>query len=125
MTTNLGWARVFPAIKRPSSDPNARLGVWYPVVSRGDRRVVLEVNGSHVDLPDDLVELRPKRPDKFTVVYRTEADPNPAHGTREDLGLVYAVCPACGTRARLRGHPEDLTCPMCAHRGEVAWWETG
>ena len=125
MTTTLGWARVFPAIKRPPSDPIARLGVWYPVVSRGERRVVLEVNGSHVDLPDDLVELRDKRPEKFTVVYRTEADPNPAHGTRADLGRVYAVCPSCAARVKLRGHPEDLECTMCAHRGVVAWWETG
>lgn len=120
-----GWGRVFPAARRPPLDPMPRLGVWYPIVSRGSSRVVLDVQGEHVDLPDDLVEVRPKRPEKFTVVYRTRTDTNPAMGTRGDLGRVYAVCPACGNRVRLMGHPDNMDCPDCAHRGEVAWWETG
>lgn len=125
MMASLGWARVFPAARRPRADPMARLGVWYPVVSRGASRVVLDVHGRRLDLPDDLVEIRAKRPDRFTVVYRTETDVNPAAGTKRDLGRVYAVCPTSGTRVRLYGHPDELECPACGHKGEVAWWETG
>ena len=121
----LAWARVFPAAKRPETDPVVRLGVWYPVMSRDTNRVVLEVNGQQIDLPDYVLEIRPKRPEKFTVVYRTKADPNPARGTRQDLGRVYAVCPACGSRQRLYGQPDNLACETCDHRGVVAWWETG
>ena len=121
----LAWARVFPAAKRPETDPVVRLGVWYPVTSRDTNRVVLEVNGHKIDLPDYVLEIRPKRPEKFTVVYRTKADPNPARGTRQDLGRVYAVCPACGSRQRLYGQPDSLSCDACDHRGVVAWWETG
>ena len=119
------WARVFPAAKRPATDPVVRLGVWYPVMSHDTNRVVLEVNGQQIDLPEYVVEIRDKRPEKFTVVYRTKADPNPARGTRQDLGRVYAVCPSCGSRQRLYGQPEKLACETCDHRGVVAWWETG
>src|SRR5262249_49364935 len=98
MADSLGWARVFPAVRRPPTDPNPRLGVWYPVISRGDTRVVLDVQGQHIELPEDFVEFRQKRPEKFTVVYRTADDPNPATGTRADLGRVYAVCPMSATR---------------------------
>lgn len=125
MATAVQWARVFPAVRRPPTDPMPRLGVWYPVVSRGASRVVLEVHGRRLDLPADLVEIRDRRPDRFTVVYRTATDPNPAVGTTKDLGRVYAVCPVSGTRVRLYGQPEEIECPVCQHTGEVAWWETG
>ena len=125
MTASFGWARVWPAARRLASDAAARQGVWYPVVSRGESRVVLEVHGRHVDLPGDVVELRDQQPGRFTVIYRTATDPNPAIGTKGDLGRVYAVCPGCGTRVRLMGHPDEVECPRCRHEGEVAWWETG
>jgi hypothetical protein len=87
--------------------------------------VVIDVEGSPVDLPAQLVETRTKAPDRFTVVVRTDESPNPARGTRRDLGRVYAVCPRSATRIRLYGRPEELECPVCGHRGLVAWWETG
>lgn len=125
MPVSPGWARIFPATRRPPTDPSPRLGVWYPIVSRDASRVVLEVQGTPVALPDDMVETRSKRPDRFTVVYRTPTDHNPASGTKADLGRVYAVCPSSGTRIRLFGQPQELECPACGHAGEVAWWETG
>ena len=106
------------------SDPMLRQGAWYPVVSNGATRTVLEVSGRRVAVPSDLVEIRPKRPDRFTVVYRPRDSGNPARGTRSDLGRMYAVCPACGSRVRLVGHPRETKCP-CSFRGEIAWWETG
>lgn len=125
MEQALGWARVFPAARRPPSEPTPRLGVWYPIVSRGSTQVVLDVQGQSLALPEEVVEIRPKRPDRFTVVYRTRDDHNPAAGTKADVGRVYAVCPACGSRARLFGEPKEIECKSCRHRGEVAWWETG
>ena len=128
MDQTLGWARMWFAAKRDEeSEAPLRHGAWYPVLSTGDTRVVLDVRGQRVVVPQDLIELRPKRPDRFTVVYRTYDDPNPARGTRADLGRRYAVCPICASRVLLRGHviPAVTTCQKCGHQGIVAWWETG
>ncbi|HKW40607.1 MAG TPA: hypothetical protein VJN39_05100 [Gemmatimonadales bacterium] len=128
MERTLGWARVWFAAKRDEThEARLRHGAWYPVVSSGDRRVVLDVSGEQVPVPHEMVELRDKRPDRFTVVYRTHDDPNPARGTRGDLGRRYGVCPRCASRVLLRGHviPAVTSCPRCRHQGIVAWWETG
>ena len=129
MEQMLGWARMWFAAKRDdeSDVQQLRHGAWYPVLSSGDKRVVLDVSGQRVAVPHDLLELRAKRPDRFTVVYRTYDDPNPARGTRGDLGRRYAVCPACASRVLLRGHviPAVASCHKCGHQGIVAWWETG
>ncbi len=92
-----------------------RQGAWYAVTSLGETRAVLEVNGERVAV----------RPDRFTVVYRPRDSSNPARGTRADLGRIYAVCPACGSRAQVIGRPSETKCPKCGFRGEIAWWETG
>jgi DNA-directed RNA polymerase subunit RPC12/RpoP len=120
----VGWGRVWP-VSRPEADPMPRHGAWYPVVNRGETRVVLDAHGQRVALPVEQVEVRDKRPDRFTVVYRVSNQPNPARGTRQDLGRVYAVCPSCTARSRLIGQPEETQCRSCGHRGVVAWWETG
>lgn len=128
MEPTLGWARVWFAAKRDEeADPRLRNGAWYPVLSQGDQRAVLDVSGHRVAVSQDMIEVRPKRPDRFTVVYRTYDDPNPARGTRADLGRRYAVCPFCASRVLLRGHviPAVTTCHKCGHQGIVAWWETG
>ena len=128
MEPTLGWARVWFAAKRDEeADPRLRNGAWYPVLSHGNSRTVLDVSGQRVVVAQDMVEVRPKRPDRFTVVYRTHEDRNPARGTRADLGRRYAVCPYCASRVLLRGHviPAVTTCHKCGHQGIVAWWETG
>jgi DNA-directed RNA polymerase subunit RPC12/RpoP len=139
MDDAIGWARLWPAAKRAgAADRRLRQGAWYPVVSRGASRLVLEVSGERVAVPHDLLEVRSTRPDRFTVVYRTRDDPNPARDTRRDLGRVYAVCPVCAARVLLARRPylgttgvwvttgvEHARCRKCGHEGVVAWWETG
>src|SRR5207245_3108615 len=96
-------------------------GAWYPVLSSGVTRAVLDVSGRRVVVPQELLEVRPKRPDRFTVVYRAWDDPNPARGTRADLGRRYAVCPTCASRVLLRGYviPAVTKCDMCGKPGIV------
>lgn len=102
-----------------------RQGAWYPVVNDGSNFVMLDVRERYVMVPKHLVEVRHDRPSRFTVVYRGTTDPNPAGGTRTDLGRRYAVCPSCSSRLRLFGEPADIHCFHCGHEGMVAWWETG
>src|SRR2546428_7092147 len=124
----LGWARLWFAAKRvEEGETPLRNGAWYPVLSSGVNRAVLEVSGQRVAVPQEMVEVRDKRPDRFTVVYRTYDDPNPARGTRADAGRRYGVCPKCATRVPFRSGiiPSRATCHKCQHEGIVAWWETG
>lgn len=121
----LGWARPW-AIARPFNRPMPRAGAWYPVLGEaGPDRLILEIRGRRVAVRRHLFEVREERPRTFTVVVRTKDDPNPAHGTAQDVGRQYAVCPACGTRASLAGAPKVIRCAGCGHIGEVAYWETG
>src|SRR3990172_458293 len=125
MKKPLGWGGVWAAGPPFDASPMPRQGAWYPIVSTGSTRIVLEVKGRRVAVPNDLIEVRKQRPERFTVVYRAVNSSNPVLGTRGDLGRIYAVCPVSGSRVRLIGHPRETKCPECGHRGEVAWWETG
>ncbi|OGU13298.1 MAG: hypothetical protein A3K13_08605 [Gemmatimonadetes bacterium RIFCSPLOWO2_12_FULL_68_9] len=120
-----GWVRLYPT-SRIVTNPRLRQGVWYPIVDPDlGERLVIQVLGRSVAVPKRLVEIRPKRPTRFTVVYLARNQPNPAEGTARFLGRKYAVCPVCGARVRVAGEPERLQCTACGHQGEVAWWETG
>ena len=100
-----------------------RKGAWYPVVGEASAdRLVLQVGGRKVAISRRLLETRPSRPDRFTVVYLTKEQLN---RERETSGTQYAVCPACARRAPLFGEPVVMTCRSCGHAGDVAWWETG
>jgi hypothetical protein len=136
MPDSIGWARIWRAAKRDDS-VTLRQGAWYPVLRTGATRVVLDVSGRQVAVSSDALEIRPRRPDRFTVVYRTLHGPNPARGTTADVGVVYAVCPTCSNRVWIpsrprlttsgawsSGGPESTTCKKCGHTGTVAWWET-
>ena len=116
------WARLFAAA-RPLVKPMPRAGAWYPVVEQGEGQVVIEVGERRVAVPANLVELRDKRPTRFTVVQKTPGQANPLKGSDEDLGKTYAVCPECDGRTALHGEPVTMVCEHCGHRGEVAWWE--
>jgi len=124
VTEPIAWARLWPAT-RPEFNPQLRHGAWYPVLSSGESFAVLEVRGERVSVRTDLLEVRAKRPDRFTVVYRAHGEETPVSGRRGDPGRVYAVCPHSASRVRLRGHPEEMECPECGHHGVIAWWETG
>lgn len=119
----IGWARPW-AIAKPFAIPSPRAGAWYPVVAEADEhQVVLEIRGKQVAVERHLVEIRERRPDKFTVVNRTKADRSANESG--DLGRHYAVCPSCNARVPLWGEPVTLRCGTCRHTGEVAHWETG
>lgn len=128
MTQALGWARIWFAAKR-DGDVRLRQGAWYPVVSTGETRAVLEVSGQRVAVAQEALEVRARRPDRFTVVYRAQHEPDPAPGTRAraQLSRTYAVCPRCASRVPFKGGvmPAFTTCPRCHYEGTVAWWETG
>jgi hypothetical protein len=120
-----GWARLYPTA-RPFTIPRLRQGVWYPVVEPNlGERAVVQVRDRRVAVPKKALEIRDKRPTRFTVVVLARNQPNPAEGTDRFLGWKYAVCPVCGIRVRLGGEPEQVQCAECGHRGEVAYWETG
>lgn len=122
---HVAWARLW-AIAHPRTRPMLRSGAWYPVVaSEAEAEVVLQVRHREVRLPTHYVELRKERPREFTIVCRGRGERNPATGTKRDLGVRYAVCPASGHRIRLRGRPLRVECPGCGYRGDVAWHETG
>ena len=69
--TPTGWARVW-VTARPFARPMPRAGGWYPVVGEasGDRAVI-DVRGKRVAIHRKLLEIRPARPDVFTVVVRS------------------------------------------------------
>jgi hypothetical protein len=85
-------------------------------------RLVLQVGPRRVAIPRHLVEIRPSRPDRFTVVYLALHEVNPE---RRNFGTRYALCPVCAARIAVFGEPSHLLCDACGHRGEIAWWETG
>lgn len=118
------WARLYAAA-RPFCRPTPRTGAWYPVVRDIGSRLVIQVSQRRVAIARQLLEVRDARPERFSVVRRTAADPNPAKGTSADLGRTYAVCPSCEARIRLFGEAATLTCRQCGHHGDVAWWEGG
>ena len=125
MSETQGWARPW-AIARPFSKPTPRAGAWYPVIGEAaGQRIVLQIRGRKVAVLKRLVEVRAERPSRFTVVYKSPYERNPARGTAEDLGRRYAVCPSCGARLPIFHDPTMLICGICSHRGEVAYWETG
>ncbi len=119
MKQPLGWARV-----KPNGAHLMRRGAWYPVVNdNAATLVVLDVARQNIAVPRDLLDLRRHRPERFSVVVKEISDPNPVRGTVSDLGLTYAVCPLSRSRIRLNGHPDELECPDCGYRHQVAWEE--
>src|SRR3989304_3416336 len=112
MNKPLGWGRVWAAGPPFYASPMPRQGAWYPIVSTGSRRIVREVKGRLVAVPNDLIEVRKQRPERFTVVYRAVNSSNPVLGTRADLGRIYAVCPVSGSR--------EIGRAACRERGEIS-----
>lgn len=118
----LGWARVYPALKRTITK-HLRHGTWYPVV-RDDQpdRISLRIGHQTVTVPRTVVEVRWHRPEHFSVVSRFDLPPED-RSAPGDLGKRYSVCPECSGRTTLTGEPPAAVCKRCGHRGEVGWWE--
>lgn len=122
-TRFVGWARVYPALKR-SVAKQLRRGAWYPVLrDEMPDRVTIRMGDRPVDVPRRLLEIRDRRPGFFTVVSRPEYRQGTGRPSEGRLGKTYVVCPSCNRRFALFGHPETKDCPGCGHRGDVAWWE--
>lgn len=118
------WGRVWPAIRPPHSR-NLRAGAWYPIVNDElPDRVTLEIGSSTFDVPRRVLEIRPRKPTRFSVVHRVDYDYSSRRKSVHKLGRFYAVCPACDERFALFGKPEQVECKFCNHKGDVAWWET-
>jgi hypothetical protein len=90
-----------------------------------DDRVSLLLYESLVEVPRRVLEIRPRRPKRFTVVYRAGYERPRGRPSTYNLGKRYGVCPTCLHRFALFGEPERKECPNCGHEGEIAWWETG
>ncbi len=119
------WARLWPTVRPPHSR-NLRAGAWYPVMKDDlEDRVSLWLYGQLVDVPRRFLEIRPRRPKRFTVVYRAGYKKPAGRPSVHNLGKSYGVCPICLHRFALFGQPERKECPNCGHEGEIAWWETG
>lgn len=122
----MGWARLWSAA-RPFARPTPRAGAWYAVVGdASDDRAVLQVKDKRVAVHRKFLEIRPDRPQVFTVVVRSR---NTAYDVLAVRGMkidrIYAVCPACTGRVHVLQDQEMAMCTKCGHRAEVAWWETG
>lgn len=83
--------------------------------------LVVDATSRTMAVPAHHLEVREVLPVTFSLVIRAPEDPNPVRGTRDDVGLRYAVCPVCARRVRLVGSPARIECPDCAHTGTVAW----
>ncbi len=119
------WARLWPTVRPPHSR-NLRAGAWYPVMKDDiEDRVSLWLYDELVDVPRRFLEIRHRRPKRFTVVYRAGYERPAGRPSVHNLGRNYGVCPICLHRFALFGQPERKECPNCGHDGEVAWWETG
>jgi hypothetical protein len=118
MGVNRVWART-----KPRGVGIMRRGAWYPAAPIPiENRVSVEVGIRTVFVHRELVELRRSEPGGFSVVRRSLDEPNPARGTRSDLGLTYAVCPRSGTRVRLVNEQNGrLRCPDCGYEDTVLW----
>lgn len=117
----VGWARVLAAVRPPHSR-SLRAGTWYPVVRNELPDRVSVVVGPHlVEVPRRVVEVRPQRPDRFSVVYDAPAISREAEAK---LGKRYGVCPECRTRFPLTSTATPyVRCPECGYWGEVGWWD--
>ncbi len=127
MKDPIGWARVKgPAeVGVTSLDGEAatlRRGAWYPVVSDdASPTVVLDISREEKAIPRESLQIRRHQSERFSVVARDPADPNPVRGTPADLGPTYAVCPTTRFRVRLTEHADSLECPRCGNGHLVAW----
>jgi len=108
------WARL-------QADVNCKLrrGAWYRVRELGPLEAVVEVKGKALPVPCAFLKVVETPPRRWTIVPR----PHDAVRYPASWGTRYAVCPSCGERAQLEGHPERIVCPRCRGDFAVAWDE--
>jgi hypothetical protein len=105
------WARV-----RARTTGSLRRGAWYRVMQLTAGEAVLEVNERPLRVLRPFLQILPVRPLLWSVVLAHRAAPTPA-----GLGVRYAVCPRCSTRAPLGGRSRSMGCARCAAVFTIAW----
>lgn len=116
------WARV-----KQSGAHGLRRGAWYAVVNNAKPDlVILDVHKHNVPVPRGLVEVSDAKPSRWSVVQWQETDRGAQRVSESELGMIYAVCPACRARAPIE--PDDaqaMKCPECGRRFEMDWEKIG
>ena len=103
------WARA-----KQSGAHGLRRGAWYAVVNEGHPKMaVLSVRKHNVPVPREMLEFSDGRPTQWSVVQWQDRQRGAQRASEANEGLTYAVCPACGERARL--DPPDTKRITCAH----------
>lgn len=103
------WARA-----KGSGTHGLRRGAWYLVVNDAQAAVViLNVRKNNVPIPRSMLDIIPDRPNKWSVVRWQETQRGARRASEQNIGLSYAVCPACGERSKIE--PPDASTMTCAH----------
>jgi hypothetical protein len=106
------WARV-----RGDLNCHVRRGAWYGVLHLTPDEAILDVVRRPFSVPRSLLQIVPLPPQRWSVVAR----PSDAVMVPLSWGSQYAVCPGCGDRAPLKGHPIEIRCSRCDGLFAVAW----
>jgi hypothetical protein len=106
------WGRVWTR-----HNCRVRRGAWYPLLRLTPEAAVIEVNHQSLLVPREYVQIRPVRPQLWSVV------PLPADAFDVPLewGSRYAVCPNCSERAPLGADLQRMPCPRCQQVFAISW----
>ena len=112
------WARV----KRGGAH-GLRRGAWYRVVNDANPRIlVLDVNKKTVPVPREMLDLSQTPPERWSVVRWQGSESGALRVSDAALGLTYAVCPSCRSRAAIDPADADrLRCGECGGEFVVDW----
>jgi hypothetical protein len=111
------WARV-----KRSGTHGLRRGAWYPVVSDPPTGlVILSVRKHNVPVLRAHLDLDDAPPSRWSIVRWTEQQRGAQRASEQNVGLTYAVCPACSGRAKAEVQAPRLTCPDCGGTFPVDW----
>jgi hypothetical protein len=92
----------------------------------GSEIVVLNVYKDNVPVPRSMLVVAEERPAMWTVVKWEESQRGAHRASEAGLGMMYAVCPSCGTRSQLDPPDADtLTCQECHTTAPVGWESFG
>ena len=112
------WARA-----KQSGAHGLRRGAWYAVVNEGNPKLaVLSVRKHNVPVPREMLEFSDEAPTQWSVVQWQETQRGARRASEANQALTYAVCPACGERAKVDpGEANELTCASCHGAFPVDW----
>lgn len=93
------------------------------MVNESSKIVVLDVRRTNVPVLKSMLDISSSPPEKWSVVQWHESQLGARRASEANLGLTYAVCPACGERSPIvPPDANEMTCEHC--RGSFALdWE--